>query len=541
MTVEVVVTRMPEAKSIRGASCIAIEPSCLLRYYPAGPGRKARIRMDDVTSKPVPGAPVADSPSTAGAAELAKETGISQVGESSHQLKALHGLRFLAAFCILYSHACSWLVNFKDTETVLNFSGELVSTYGMPLFFVLSGFVIHYNYSRLFSTMRSRWAIVEFLGARFARIYPLFICFFLVGLAVDEVLQWVYHNKLNLLLVFAHYLTLTQSWVYIVLYGDRLVLDGTFGLSWSLSTEFFFYVSYIVLVLHITRMRSIAGLLVTAGAMSVLVLTSFVYAAAHRGAIEAFAERYMNDHLGNSNHSVYWWFFYYSPYARVFEFILGCLTAQIYALFAAHPVSLREARWGRIVLGAALVFLVAFSFVHVFRLFGPFVGQYVNAVRPNFGVAVGIAALIFCVCRYRTSAVALLLSTPLMILLGDLSFSIYAVHTWTLRIFQRPSMDFRYGVELEAAFRIVLGIALTLVLSTATFRLIEVPARAWLRKVVARRLLRSFGPREANMLAAEQIYSARREIVVGMIFVAMIGALLAYQFLIVPLFTPYVR
>ena len=134
-----------------------------------------------------------------------------------------------------------------------------------------------------------------------------------------------------------------------------------------------------------------------------------------------------------------------------------------------------------------------------------------------------------------------MLSTPLMVLLGDLSFSIYAVHTWTLRIFERPSMDFRYGVELEAAFRIVLGIALTLMLSTATFRLIEVPARAWLRKVVARRLLRSFGPREANMLAAGQIYSARREIVIGMIFVAMIGALLAYQFLIVPLFTPYVR
>ena len=86
----------------------------------------------------------------------------------------------------------------------------------MPLFFVLSGFVIHYNYSRLFSTMRPRWAIVEFLGARFARIYPLFICFFLVGLAVDGVLQWYYEHKLNLLLVMAHYLTLTQSWVYIV-------------------------------------------------------------------------------------------------------------------------------------------------------------------------------------------------------------------------------------------------------------------------------------------------------------------------------------
>ena len=162
-------------------------------------------------------------------------------------------------------------------------------------------------------------------------------------------------------------------------------------------------------------------------------------------------------------------------------------------------------------------------------------------LKQNFGCAVGLAVLIFCVSRYRSSTVALMLSTPLMVWLGDLSFSIYAVHTWTLRIFERPSMDFRYGVELEAAFRVVMAVALTLILSSATYRLIEVPARAWVRKVVARHLLRSFGPREANMLAAEQIFSARREIVVGMLFVVMIGTLVAYQFLIVPHFTPYVR
>jgi peptidoglycan/LPS O-acetylase OafA/YrhL len=507
--------------------------------------------MDEVTPKGMPeldsGAPggagvvIAGSPSAVSAAELARKTGISQVGESSHELKALHGLRFLAAFCILFSHACSWLANFKDTQTVFSFISAFVSMYGMPLFFVLSGFVIHYNYSRLFSTMRSRWAIIEFLGARFARIYPLFVCFFVVGLAVDEVLQWVYHHKLNLFLVLAHELTLTQSWVYIVLYGDRLVLDGTFGLSWSLSSEFFFYLSYIVLVLHITRMRSVAGLFVTAGAMSVLVVIAFSYAAAHRAAIDAFSVQYMNGHIDGQEHSVVRWFFYYSPYGRVFEFILGCLTAQIYALFAEHPISPREARWGRVALFAALVFLLAFALVFLFRPFGPVVARYVDLLEWNFGLAVGIAALIFCVSRYQSSTVAVLLSTPLMVLLGDLSFSIYTVHTWTLRIFQRPSMDFHYGVELEAAFRIVVAIALTLILSTATFRLIEVPARAWLRKVVAQHLLRSFGPREANVLPADQVYSARRVLFVTMMFVAMIGALLAYQFLVVPQFTPYTR
>jgi peptidoglycan/LPS O-acetylase OafA/YrhL len=498
--------------------------------------------MDDVTSQPVPGGTsvaVADSPSAAEASELAQKTGVSQIGESSHELRALHGLRFLAAFCILFSHACSWLANFKDTRTVFNY-GEFFTVYGMPLFFVLSGFVIHYNYSRLFSTMRPRWAIFEFLGARFARIYPLFIAFFLVGFAVDGVMQWYYEHQLNLLLVMTHYLTLTQSWVFIVLFGDRLLLDGPFGLSWSLSAEFFFYVTYIVLVLYIARMRSIAGLLVTAGAMSVLIVTAFTYAAEHHKAISAFAVQNMNQ-IDGGEHSVYRWLFYYSPYGRVFEFILGCLTAQIYAVLADRPVSRREERWGLILLSASLVFLFSFAYVFLFRPFGANVAIYVLLLKQNFGCAVGLAVLIFCVSRYRSSTVAMMLSTPLMVQLGDLSFSIYAVHTWTLRIFERPSMDFRYGVELEAAFRIVLAVALTLILSTATFRLIEVPARAWVRKVVARRLLRSFGPREANMLAEGEAFSSDREIVIGTLFVAMIGALAVYQFLIVPYFTPYVR
>ena len=225
--------------------------------------------------------PVADSPSTVGAAELAKKTGISQVGESSHELRALHGLRFLAAFCILFSHACSWLANFKDTRT----------DFRLRRVFHRIRHAAVLRPERLRHPLQLQPAVLDHAAAlgdlrisrrAFCPLYPLFICFFLVGLAVDGVLQWYYEHKLNLLLVMAHYLTLTQSWVYIALFGDRLLLDGPFGLSWSLSTEFFFYVTYIVLVLHVARMRSIAGLLVTAGAMSVLVLATFAYAAPPR-------------------------------------------------------------------------------------------------------------------------------------------------------------------------------------------------------------------------------------------------------------------
>ena len=44
----------------------------------------------------------------------------------------------------------------------------------MTLFFVLSGFVIHYNYAGLVTGGRLR-GIGAFLWARFARLYPLFL------------------------------------------------------------------------------------------------------------------------------------------------------------------------------------------------------------------------------------------------------------------------------------------------------------------------------------------------------------------------------
>jgi peptidoglycan/LPS O-acetylase OafA/YrhL len=64
-----------------------------------------------------------------------------------------------------------------------------------------------------------------------------------------------------------------------------------------------------------------------------------------------------------------------------------------------------------------------------------------------------------------------------MVLLGELSYSIYVVHTWTLRIFIRPPQSYNPEIVWEAIYRIALAIALTVMVSTATYNLIEVPAR----------------------------------------------------------------
>jgi peptidoglycan/LPS O-acetylase OafA/YrhL len=67
----------------------------------------------------------------------------------------LTGLRFLAAFSVMAAHGID--VTFKTTSAghlfgLTKFWLSTAAGIGMPLFFVLSGFVIHYNYRSLISS-----------------------------------------------------------------------------------------------------------------------------------------------------------------------------------------------------------------------------------------------------------------------------------------------------------------------------------------------------------------------------------------------------
>src|SRR5580704_6089862 len=110
-------------------------------------------------------------------------------GRSLPQIPALTGLRFFAAFFILFAHAADWLGQFQNSDIGQRFG--FVAMYGMPLFFVLSGFVIHYNYRRLFMSRGICRATCEFAAARFARLFPLYFCLLVVAICADNLLSEV--------------------------------------------------------------------------------------------------------------------------------------------------------------------------------------------------------------------------------------------------------------------------------------------------------------------------------------------------------------
>ena len=101
------------------------------------------------------------------------------------EIPELTWLRFAAAFCVLVAHTVHWLCyQYDPIPSIISCIMRLAGI-GMPLFFVLSGFVIHYNYNTFFkNTLFKNYP--KFIKLRFARLYPLYIlCIIVLFLGIS--------------------------------------------------------------------------------------------------------------------------------------------------------------------------------------------------------------------------------------------------------------------------------------------------------------------------------------------------------------------
>jgi peptidoglycan/LPS O-acetylase OafA/YrhL len=110
-----------------------------------------------------------------------------------------------------------------------------------------------------------------------------------------------------------------------------------------------------------------------------------------------------------------------SPYLQIGEFIIGCLTAQLFVMLRHCKVGTCEA-----VLGITMLMLAIASVPAImFFIFAPYSGIVMfRKLNMNFALAPSVALITFCTARYD-SLVARLLSLPGCILLGDASYAIY--------------------------------------------------------------------------------------------------------------------
>ncbi len=168
-------------------------------------------------------------------------------------IPALDGLRGLAAMLVAGAHYMTFENGAPLSELVWTLTGV-----GMTLFFVLSGFVIHYNYN---ATVIRPGGLRFFCVARFARLYPFYILLFLfdftyTGLTARSACGQIGAPDAHWLGL-AFYLTLTQSWLCAAICRASLAYQygPVAAVSWSISVERFFYLAYVVLAMLIARRK----------------------------------------------------------------------------------------------------------------------------------------------------------------------------------------------------------------------------------------------------------------------------------------------
>lgn len=405
-------------------------------------------------------------------------------------IPVLTGLRFYAAFFVLIAHGCAALLADHETPYGAIYWIRQASGVGMTLFFVLSGFVIHYNYANLVTGAGVK-GIGSYLWARFARLYPLFLLMMLVYVLISSrhFDYWTGHaERLNSTFrALPYFLFSVQSWFYVVIDGNPLLdaIGGASPITWSISTEWFFYFLYLTFVWLVLKSRTppVTFLIILLWCLVWTAIAAGLYNRSDR--INAWAVAQFGpvaDAGERPQDSVVRWLFYFSPYLRLGEFVLGSLVAQLYAQLRTVRVSALENAAGAAGFVAAAASAVAVTYVE----YSPNVGMTIlREMNTNFALAPSAAVLIFCAARYRGAMFGLLTCRPVMVL-GEASYSIYLVHlvilTTAARLLAPEGRSIFY--ELVELLLIVLVI---FVISIALYTYYEAPARRLLRGLWRRR------------------------------------------------------
>jgi len=332
--------------------------------------------------------------------------------------KEIDGLRAVAVLPVVFFHSG---IDF--------FSGGYV---GVDVFFVISGFLIT---TILISDLDSgKYSLINFYERRARRILPVlffvalctlpFAWFWLDPFALKEFSQ-------SLVSVFSF-----SSNVYFYLktgYFDIASESKPLLHTWSLAVEEQFYIIFPVLLLLIwKRLKKY---------ISVLFVTLFIASLVYSQSLVArdFSAAF------------------YMLHSRAWELIAGSLIALY--LFIRSPFE--YSTWTQVgSLAGLLLLLYSFFF---FDELTPFPGLY--ALVPVLGSAMIILFAVKGTIAHR------LLSIPIIVFVGLISYSVYLWHQPVLAFFRVIT-----GSEPSALESIAI-ILLVLILSVASFRLIETPFR----------------------------------------------------------------
>lgn len=389
-------------------------------------------------------------------------------------IPSLTGLRFFAAFSIVINHLLLGFIDRGNGAVVpmLQACGIL----GMNVFFVLSGFIIHYNYNISISkfTFTSSY---EFFVARISRLYPLFLFLLLLEVfASDTILRLGWQG---LRAILPYYITMTQSWFFIDVSG--VVLAHALpraSITWSISTEMLMYCTYpIILWVVLKDKLNQFWRLFLAAALTLIISFGMRWLFNNPNQVAGIGTSLLGlPAEDNAKATEFWiWLTLLSPYVRIGEFFVGVLTAHVFLQLREVPAGRLESRLVPTAALLSILFILA-TFLPPDYSLAP-----VRSINAAFGYIPFLSIIIFCCARFQRAGVARFFAWPPYVRWGEWSYSIYLFH-----IFLVHGATHAAGPVWLQVIRILGYFVLLLTCSQVLYVFIEMPSRKKMRAFLLR-------------------------------------------------------
>ncbi|MGN6369630.1 MAG: acyltransferase family protein [Phycisphaerae bacterium] len=367
---------------------------------------------------------------------------------SAPKLHALTTLRFFAAAMIVFHHSAD-LWGFPHTV-----GGRFNLSLAVSFFFELSGFILTYVYPS-FESLEQR---ARFLLARFARIWPAHLAAFaLLWLLLQSPNQFPTRYASAPLALLN--LSLLHGWIPVwnVFFSFNPV-------SWTISTEFFFYLAFLFLNKNWNNSwywkLPLTGALAIAAILATQLLHLPEGSAEHPWAVSSTGLLYIN------------------PIARLFEFTLGMCIAIPFRKTAGR---VRLSKFAGTALELAALALVIANMYFVNNIISLAAQLFPNSPVPIW-ISVGPCCslsfmLLIYVMALHAGYLSKILSTPLGVLLGEISYSVYLTHYVLLSFYRIHENAFANWPNWQAYALFWLIVLLT---SWFVWAAIERPLRTWI-------------------------------------------------------------
>ena len=346
-------------------------------------------------------------------------------------INTLTSLRIFFALMVFGAH-CYVL----DTSFDAHFFKE--GFVGVSFFFILSGFIIAYNYQKKLSekTISKR----TFWIARIARIYPLHLLTLLIAACIGGYVQysdtadWIKHFAASAFLLQPFF----PSADYFFSFNSP---------SWSLGCEQLFYFCFPLVIPFLTNKRN-------------LYATLFICLPVMLIAMHLTPEEQIK---------AYW---YVNPLTRLPDFLVGVLLYRLYQ--SIHDKKISHSAGTLLEAGAvALFFIFYFCAADI-----PKVYRY----SCYYWLPVSLVILVFSIQRGYLSR---LLSGRILVIGGEISYSFYLIHLFIILTYTQMAAHYQWQIPWTISVPVIFSI--TIALSLLSYYYFEKPANKWVKRILTKK------------------------------------------------------